>query len=87
MDGQSKLDPSVNPADVDHSRTTTRRAFLDGAGRKALFMAPVIVTLSAQQALAEGSRTVSCTVSGDPCVTDEECCSGDCMGNNECAMA
>lgn len=84
MDGQSKLDPSVTPADVDHSRTTTRRAFLDGAGRKALWVAPVIVTLRAQQALAAGSRTVSCTVSEAACVTDEECCSGDCNVMGEC---
>lgn len=85
MDRKEKLDPSTPPADVDHTRTSTRRAFLGGAGRKALFAAPIIVTLSAQQALAAGSRTVSCTLSGDACVTNEECCSATCTGGMVCA--
>jgi len=59
---------------------STRRAFLGGAGKKALYLTPVVLTLTARQAAAAsgypcGSNYVN-TV-GSPCATDgslRDCC-------------
>ena len=70
--GQSERPPS------------TRRAFLGDVGRKALFVTPVVLTLTAAQAHAAISG--SCTPSGADCTIDAECCTLDCSGGGMCAM-
>ena len=65
---------------------TSRRNFLGGAGRKALYITPGILTLTAQQAMASGfvcGSTLKHTA-GSPCATDgsqKDCCPID-MNNN-----
>lgn len=65
---------------------TTRRGFLGGAGRKALYVTPGILTLTAQEAVASGficGSALKHTV-GSPCATDgsqKDCCPVD-MDNN-----
>ena len=72
-----------SPPDPDRP-TTTRRAFLGGSGRKALYVTPVVLTLTAQHALAgaSGRDGVACGSAfkhtpGSPCATDgsqKDCC-------------
>jgi hypothetical protein len=65
---------------------TTRRAFLGGGGRKALYVTPAVLTLAAQQAFASGfvcGSRYKHTV-GSPCATDgsqKDCCPEDLSGN------
>lgn len=66
---------------------TTRREFLGGAGRKALYVTPAVLTLAGQQAFASGpacGSTFRHTV-GSPCSTDgigeKECCPTDSNGD------
>lgn len=71
---------------VDVKSGTTRRGFLGSVGRKALYVAPVILTLSASETALAGSPY--CLPSGAACTIDSECCSGDCrptgMGAKQC---
>ena len=85
------MDPAEQAKDgVPEREPTTRRAFLGGAGRKALYVTPAVLTLAAQQAFASGPVCGSHfkhTV-GSPCATDgskEDCCPTDINGNSlEC---
>lgn len=85
--------PSAEPQDSPAGDTqgkgtdlTSRRSFLGGAGRKALYITPGILTLTAQQAMASGfvcGSALKHTV-GSPCATDgsqKDCCPID-MNNN-----
>ena len=76
-DGTAAPPPAGPPA-------TTRRAFLGGSGRKALYVTPALLTLTAQRAMAgtSGREGFVCgsafkhTV-GSPCATDgsqNDCC-------------
>ncbi|MCH7701290.1 MAG: nucleotidyltransferase family protein [Planctomycetes bacterium] len=55
----------------------SRRRFLSGVSKKALYLTPVVMTLTAQQAGAAPSP--SCLPSGATCTFDEDCCSDDCV--------
>jgi hypothetical protein len=70
---------------TDEPRSITRRAFLCGVGKRAIYIAPVVVALSASQAHA---ASPSCVPSGEACLLDSDCCSNRCAGGAMiCAMA
>jgi len=77
--------PSTEPQ-APGAGLTTRRGFLGGASKKALYITPGILTLTAQQAMASGfvcGSALQHTV-GSPCATDgtqKDCCPVD-MDNN-----
>ena len=65
----------------------TRRAFLGGAGRKALYVTPIVLTLAGQQAFGSGPVCGSAFRHqvGSPCsndgVDEKKCCPVDYDGN------
>lgn len=85
-DPQDHADSRAPVTRVDAKPKGTRRDFLGSVGKKALYVAPVILTLSASQTALAGSPY--CLPSGAACTTDSECCSGDCrptgMGAKQC---
>ena len=57
------------------NRRTSRRTFLRGAARKAVYMTPVVLTLAASQAKAASLEFDStCGDGGSPCTVDGDCC-------------
>ena len=52
----------------------TRRDAITGGIRKAAYITPIVLVLSAQQAVAASG--VSCGIVGSPCTVDPECCTG-----------
>ncbi len=79
-------DNAAEPNCADNSPTTgsempTRRDVLR-QGRKLAYVVPVVMTLSAQEALAAPSNPSatpsSCVDSGEACFSDSDCCSGEC---------
>ncbi|MCP4591257.1 MAG: hypothetical protein GY842_10955 [bacterium] len=79
---------TADGADVDTRAEgpprTTRRAFLNAVGRKAVYATPVLLTLTATPAMATG-HAASCSPAGSPCSVDHDCCSDNCLGNNTCS--
>lgn len=64
------------PPGVEHEeRSPTRRAFLRGTVRKAVYVTPVVLTLSASQVRAGSVWDSTCGDEGSPCALNEECCS------------
>ena len=64
----------------------SRRRFLGASGKKALYLTPVVLTLTAQEAAASGMKCGSAYVHtvGSPCVTEgdgKQCCPTDPAGN------
>ncbi len=58
---------------------TTRRSFVKSVGKKALYVTPVLMTLTANEAhAASASAALPCYEYGDPCTADEQCCSLNC---------
>jgi len=55
---------------------TTRRTFLGNVGKKALYVTPVVLTLSASEARAASPSP--CLPIGSPCAVNEDCCSTIC---------
>lgn len=66
-------DPVSHNDGAESSVTTTRRAFFGDVGKKAAYITPVLLTLSASSAAA-GSRNPSCQRTGSPCTIDDDCC-------------
>lgn len=63
---------------------TTRRTFLSGVSKKALYLTPVVMTLTASPAFASGAGS-GCAYVGEACTSNEECCSTICHpGMNKC---
>ena len=50
----------------------TRRAFMSGVARKAVYVAPVVLAMQAAQ--RAGADFTGCVGPGSPCMTDPECC-------------
>jgi hypothetical protein len=67
---------SETPVDVGPERST-RRAFLAGVGRKAVYVTPIVLTLSANSAFAS-PHSASCKQLGGSCTTNNDCCSNNC---------
>lgn len=75
-------EPSDNVHPDEASSSTTRRAFLRDVAKKAVYVTPVVMTLTASEARAAASP--SCLGGGAPCTIGSECCSNVCdtmMGN------
>ena len=62
----------------EESAATTRRTFMRGAAKRALYVTPVIMTVAASQARAgsAGDYDSACQDLGSPCTTDADCCPG-----------
>lgn len=61
-------------SDAGAPLVATRRTFLSEAGRKARYIAPLIFTLTAAQARADGVYQGSCYGAGHACPGAEPCC-------------
>ncbi len=72
---QQPLTPAA-PAPNDTAPPPSRRAFLSGALRKAVYVTPVIMTFAASQARAGSVVDSNCGDAGSPCAVDGDCCSG-----------
>jgi hypothetical protein len=72
------------PAAAAGARPINRREFLRGVSKRAVYVAPLIATLTASQAQAKPSP--SCVPSGEHCSQDSDCCSLNCAdGAMQCA--
>lgn len=71
---QAESTGGVEPSGrADPAPAITRRKFVSAVGKKALYMAPVIVTLTAPEAMgAPGSG--NCYPVGSPCTAASDCC-------------
>ena len=56
----------------------TRRKFLTDTGKKAAFVVPVVLSLTAQPVMAASGE--SCSAYGADCDVNEDCCSLNCHG-------
>ena len=83
IDRPDKPNAAANPPGDRGAAQATRRAFLGAVGKKALYVTPVVMTLTAQQAMAAGSNASanppSCAGAGEACVIDTDCCSNMCI--------
>ena len=61
-----------------NTETPTRRSFLKAVGKKAAYITPIVMTMSAKTALAGASKPFdsTCGDTGSPCVVDGDCCAG-----------
>ena len=59
----------------------TRRAFMSGVARKAVYVAPAVLALKAAQ--RAGAEFTGCAGPLSPCLTDPECCVGTCQKQNQ----
>ena len=80
---EKRSKPAVT--DATAAATTSRRGFLGDVGKKAAYVTPIVLTLTARQAVALGSNpsdtpSAACLDPGELCGTDEDCCSGKCTG-------
>lgn len=55
-EGRAGSSPPI-PKSGDESRGRTRREFLGGGGKKALYLTPIILTLTARQARADSGMS------------------------------
>ena len=67
--------PKTNEAGTPTS--TSRREFLADVGRKAIYVTPVLLTLSAGHATAS-PHAASCKPLAGSCTTNNDCCSNNC---------
>jgi len=92
-DGKRRISGSSSPkstggqlanAEVGGTESvTTRRSFLRHLARKAAYVTPVVMTLSAQRARAAANPSApsgaGCAQDGAACVFQSDCCTGLCM--------
>ena len=89
MDEHNRSGPDAADDHVNHTApaaptVSTRRTFLGDIGKKAMYITPVLLTLTASPAMA--SPADSCARTGSPCLLDSECCGAlTCnLGTNKC---
>lgn len=70
-------DATVPPPPPSAKGTDRDRRDLMRRGVKLAFVAPLVLTFSARDAMAAGSNH-SCYPAGQPCPGEEECCNGPC---------
>ncbi|MHC4080037.1 MAG: hypothetical protein ACYS15_06945 [Planctomycetota bacterium] len=58
----------------------TRRAFMRGVAKKAVYVAPAVLAMQAAQ--RAGADFTGCAGPGSPCTLDAECCSVVCLNAN-----
>ena len=81
MDRQHDTSPDATQASPERdagATPTTRRTFLSDVGRKAAYITPILLTLSAAPAAASSTEPSYCTGAGSPCTVNEDCCSNSC---------
>ncbi len=82
-DSYDQAEPQAPATRADARPESTRRSFLGRVGRKAAYVAPLVLILSASEAAQAASP--SCMPSGGACTVDAECCTGMCNpGMMEC---
>ena len=59
------------------SAPTSRRSFIVGVGKKAAYITPIVMTLTAAPAVAS-AHAASCKTTGQPCTRNPSCCSNVC---------
>ncbi len=63
------------PDDMTSEKQRARRAFLHAAGRKAVYVAPIVTVLAAgTKAYGSNAFFSFCGDAGSPCVIDADCC-------------
>jgi formiminotetrahydrofolate cyclodeaminase len=68
---------TIMPNDTTSEDQNARRAFLQAAGRKAAYVAPIVTVLAASnKAFGSNAFFSFCGDQGSPCVTDADCCTG-----------
>jgi fructose-specific component phosphotransferase system IIB-like protein len=58
-------------------KLTGRRDFIVGVGKKAAYITPIVLTLTAAPAVAS-PHAASCKPAGQPCTRNPSCCSNVC---------
>ncbi len=81
MEDQNEHNAS-NPSDAkpdeqSKDATSSRREFIGRVARKAIYVAPAVMVLNGNRAVAMGS--VPCYPAGSPCATGTDCCSMVCV--------
>jgi len=72
---------TIMPNDTTSEDQRARRAFLQAAGRKAVYMAPIVTVLAASNKAFGASGFSFCADQNSPCTTDADCCTGfTCQG-------
>ena len=67
----------------DHEPRSTRRGFVTGVAKKAAYVAPAVMVLTAAQRVA--ADYTGCTGPGSPCTMHNQCCPNagmECMQPN-----
>ncbi len=82
---RSEKQPDPGATGAKAADTTSRRSFLGDVGKKAAYVTPIVLTLTARQAVALGSNpsdtpSAGCLEAGSLCGADGDCCSGKCTG-------
>ncbi|MHC4217798.1 MAG: hypothetical protein ACYSU7_05005 [Planctomycetota bacterium] len=55
----------------------TRRAFISGVAKKAVYVAPAVLAMQAAQ--RAGADFTGCVGPGSPCAINADCCSVSCL--------
>ena len=72
--------PIGDEAPREDAGSRTRRAFLDDVTRKALYLAPIVMTLTASQ--AQALHSIPCYPLASPCITaHDNCCAPNICAN------
>ncbi len=74
-------EPNIEPQRSAAPPTGTgRRAFMADVGRKAIYITPIVLTLTARPAVAS-PHSASCKPPGGSCRINSDCCSNNCDTN------
>ena len=77
--------PNDTPNDTTSEKQSARRAFLNAAGRKAAYVAPIVTVLAASnKAFGSNVFFTFCGEVGSPCDMDSDCCAGLVCAPMEC---
>lgn len=86
VENESKVGALNSLKLADAPPAGTRREFLGNVGKKAAYIAPIVMTLTASQARAGSAADFdsTCGDDGSPCTVDEDCCALNCVGMMTC---
>ena len=77
MQADKRNTASSNESMFAKSPPTSRRSFIIGVGKKAAYITPIVMTLTAAPAVAS-PHAASCKPTGQPCTRNPSCCSNVC---------